>query len=589
MSAAFDFVIVGGGSAGAVIAARLSEDPACRVALIEAGAEPPPAELAPVAAVSLQGSAETDWQYVADPGRRGGLGLSNGRARLAQGRMLGGSSGINLMVYVRGHPADFDHWADHGAAGWSYADVLPFFRKSEGLAKDLGIPIDSSAHNLDGPMGVSLRSPILAGAQGFVQAAMATGMQPGDYNGRDRGGPEGIVSLLQITTRDGKRSSTYHAFLEGAAARQNLTIISAAKATRVILGESSGQLRASGVEYRPAAGDPLIATAEKEVILSAGAIGSPHLLMLSGIGPKTELENAGVACRLDSPHVGKHLKDHLQVPLFFLNSAAGVTMTEVVNSAGEWAQTGKGLSSSPLYDAAAFFSTGLGDLHTHDAQIACVPCGYNEPTWKNVVNLDMDLYFDSTTARLAPDKRNIILLPTIVQPHSEGEIVLTSGDPGDHPAIRMNYYSDPHDLNVMVATLRRSLEIASKWPYKQDIGPWWAPRSLVEKHRYEGGEPSDAFLEDIARYFSITVWHPACTCRIGSVVDDELRVAGVRSLRVADASVMPSTVSGNTNAASIMIGERAAEMIGRDHDVKLAEFVGGSVTREMLPESAGAS
>ena len=582
MSESFDFVIVGGGSAGAVVAARLSEDPSCRVALIEAGAAPPDAELVPVEAVALQDDAALNWKYTADAGKHAGRGLFNRTVSLAQGRMLGGSSGINLMVYVRGHPGDFNRWAEDGAAGWSYDEVLPFFKKSEGLAQSSGIPIDASAHNDSGPLGVSVRSPLLKGAQEFVAAAMATGIRLGDYNGRDRGGPSGMVSLLQITTRNGKRSSTYHAFLEGAAAnRPNLKIVAGATATRVILEGAPGHLRATGVEHRFATGTSQIATADKEVILSAGAIGSPHLLMLSGVGPQKELERAGVPCRLDSPSVGKHLKDHLQIPLFFVDSAAGVTMGDVLSSIPEWGKTGQGLASSPLYDAAAFFSTGLGDRHTHDAQIACIPCGYDAPTWTNKVNLDMGRYFNSASTRLANDKKNIILVSTLVQPRSKGEVVLKSADYGEHPAIHMNYYADPHDMKVMTAALRRTLEIAAQWPEKQDIGAWWTPPFLAEKHGYQGGEPSEALLEDLARYFSITVWHPACTCRIGSVVDPRLKVAGVENLRVADASVMPNIVSGNTNAASIMIGERAAELIAIDHGVNLTEFVDPSVNPAM--------
>ncbi len=582
MSETFDFVVVGGGSAGAVVAARLSEDPSCRVALIEAGAQPPPPELMPVAAAALQGDTATDWKYRPDAGENAGRGLFDRTVSLAQGKMLGGSSGINFMVYVRGHPGDFDRWAEDGAAGWSYADVLPFFKKSEGLAQSSGIPIDAPAHSATGPLGVSVRSPLLEGAQEFVAAAAATGIKLGDYNGRDRGGPAGMTSLVQITTRDGKRSSTYHAFLEGAVAnRANLKIIAGATATRVVLEDSGGRLRATGVEYQLGAGAPEIASAETEVILSAGAIGSPHLLMLSGVGPRKELEQAGVPCRLHSPHVGKHLKDHLQIPLFFVDSPAAVSMAEVANSASEWQQTGRGLASSALYDATAFFSTGLGDRHTHDAQIGCIPCGYDVATWSGKINLEIDRFFDSASTRLGNESRNIILLPTIVQPHSEGEIVLRSADYGENPLIRMNYFADQHDMKVMVAAMKRSLEIAAQWPEKKDIGPWWAPPFLAKKHGYGGGEPSEALLEDIARYFAITVWHPTCTCRIGGVVDPRLKVAGVEKLRVADASVMPNIVSGNTNAASIMIGERAAELIAIDHGVKLAEFVDQSVNRAM--------
>ena len=582
MSERFDFVVVGGGSAGAVVAARLSEDPSARVALIEAGSEPPPGELLPVGAAALQDDVGLVWKYTADPGKHSGRGLFNQTVSLAQGKMLGGSSGINFVVYVRGHPGDFDSWAEDGAEGWGYDQVLPLFKKSEGLAQASEIPIDPSAHNDLGPLGVSVRSPLLKGAREFVTAAMATGIRFGDYNGRDRGGPAGMVSLLQITTRGGRRSSTYHAFLEGAtASRPNLKIISGATASRVVIEGEPGRLRATGVEYWVGVAAQQTVTADKEVILSAGAIASPHLLMLSGVGPQDELERAGVPCRLDSPHVGKHLKDHLQIPLFFLDFPAGVTMEDVLNSVPEWQQTGQGLASSPLYDAAAFFSTGLGDRHTHDAQIACIPCGYDVTTWTNRVRLDVGRYFDSASTRLANNKKNIILLSSLVQPHSKGEVMLRSADYGEHPAIHMNYYADPHDMKVMTAAIRRTLEIAAQWPDKGDIGAWWTPPFLAEKHGYKGGEPSDALLEDIARYFSITVWHPACTCRIGSVVDPQLKVKGVERLRVADASVMPNIVSGNTNAATIMIGERAAELIAFDHGVKLVEFVDLSVNRAM--------
>ena len=201
------------------------------------------------------------------------------------------------------------------------------------------------------------------------------------------------------------------------------------------------------------------------------------------------------------------------------------------------------------------------------------------------MNLDVDRYFDSASTRLGNESKNIILLPTIVQPHSKGEIVLRSADYGENPAIRMNYFADEHDMRVMVAALRRSLEIAAQWPEKQGIGAWWAPPFLAEKHGYQGGEASEALLEDLARYFAITVWHPASSCRIGGVVDPRLRVEGVRNLRVADASVMPNIVSGNTNAASIMIGERAAELIAIDHGVNLEEFVDLSVNCAMAQDA----
>src|SRR5437660_2478138 len=324
MSEQFDFIVVGGGSAGAVIASRLSEDPACRVALIEAGERPPEISSLPIAPPAMQLNPATDWMYTADPGKAG-LGLNGQRVPVPRGKMLGGSSGINYMMYVRGHPGDFDAWAEGGAAGWSYAEVLPYFRKSEGLAASEEIVIDRAAHNTAGPLGVSVRDPILPAARQFVEAAVAAGIPKGDYNGRDRGGGAGVVSLTQYTMRDGRRSSTYQAFLAGEPEqRPNLTIITGAPATRVLLdaaaddqpdGQPGGQMVATGVEYRTTAGETVRVHAVKEVILSAGAIGSPHLLMLSGIGPRRELEAAGVSCLVDMPQVGKNLQDHLMCPL----------------------------------------------------------------------------------------------------------------------------------------------------------------------------------------------------------------------------------------------------------------------------------
>jgi choline dehydrogenase len=607
----FDVVVVGGGSAGAVVAARLSEDPTCRVALVEAGGPPPPEELMPVACQMLQLNPETDWMYTADAGHAG-LGLTDGRMMVPRGKMLGGSSGINYMAYVRGHPRDFDTWADGGATGWSYQEVLPYFKKSEGLATSQDISIDQEAHNTDGPLGVSVRSPVLTGAREFVAASVAAGIPEGDYNGADRVRPEGVVSLFQTTTRDGKRSSVYRAFLEGhVEQRANLKVLRA-QATRVIVEDRAGQPTATGVECRTPSGEVLTVVASKEVVLSAGSVGSPQLLMLSGIGPKDELEAVGVSCELDLPGVGKHLKDHLQVFLVFPAPEVGLSMNEVGVSMGpdalrapygplpadpaddadlpdelqslkaeaeqrliEWETTGHGLASSSLYDAAAWFSSGLGDLHTHDAQIGFFACGDGPDGWRAFSRIDPDVYFDDPATRLAAEAENIIVLANPVQPHSEGEIVLVSSDPHADPDIRMNYLSDPHDLAVMIAVLRRALDVVAHWPSHRKIGPLLVPPHLAGAHGHiEGQDPPDALLADLARHYASTIYHLTSTCRIGDVVDPELRIYGVANLRVADASVMPNVVSGNTNAAAIMIGEKAAEMIATDLGIHLSEFVG---------------
>jgi choline dehydrogenase-like flavoprotein len=560
----------------------------------------------------MQMNPEVDWMYTADPGKAG-LGLNNRRIPVPRGKMLGGSSSINYMMYVRGHPGDFDAWAAGGATGWSYDEVLPYFRKSEGLAPSDAVVIDAPAHNTTGPLGVSVRSPVPAAVSDFVEAAVAAGIPRGDYNGRDRGGPAGVASVVQSTTRGGKRSSTYQAFLEGEPERRpNLAIITGAHATRVVLEGNNGTVTATGVEYRTPQGQLDTAHAAKEVIMSAGAIGSPHLLLLSGIGPRHELDAVGIPCVLDSPHVGKHLKDHLMLPLFFPAPGTGITMNDIVLSLGpdalrgpggplpadpaddamlsprqqslkqeaerrlaEYQSAGTGLAASSLADGAVFGSTGLGDPHSHDMEIICFPVAGNHDLVHHCLNIDTDRFFDDPAARLAPDQERIALLANPVLPRSEGEIVLQSTDPSVHPAIRMNYYDDPYDMKVMLAVARRTLDIAAHWPGNRKVGPVMIPPFLAEKHGYVAGiEPSDALLEDFALHFSLTVYHHSCTCRIGDVVDARLRVLGAARLRVADASVMPNVTSGNTNAPSIMIGEKAAEMIAADNGVTIATFVG---------------
>jgi choline dehydrogenase len=357
----------------------------------------------------------------------------------------------------------------------------------------------------------------------------------------------------------------------------------------------------------------VVVGAAKEVILSAGAVGSPQILMLSGVGPRGALEAVGVACRVDLPDVGKHLRDHLQVGLLFPAPGAGVSMLQMGISSGpdalrapagplpadpaaddglpdelqalkaeaerrieEWATTGRGLVSSSLYDASAWYSTGLGDHHTHDVQIGLFVCGYNRDIWQRCLRVDPDDYFDDADARLDPEAETIIVLANPVQPHSEGEIVLASADPLEAPTIRMNYYDDPHDMTVMIAALRRGLDIVAHWPADREIGPLLVPPAIAARHGHVAGAvPSDELLEDLARHYSFTVYHLTSTCRMGSVVDSELRVVGVAGLRVADASVMPNVISGNTNAPSIMVGEKAAELLAVEHGVALRELVGG--------------
>jgi len=526
----FDYVVVGAGSAGAVVAARLTEDPRTRVLLLEAGPPADADEIDVPAAFANLFKTKWDWNYQTSEQKQ----LEGRRAYWPRMKALGGCSSMNAMIYIRGNRLDFDTWRDdHGATGWGYDDVLPYFVRSEGNTR-LGGPL----HGQDGPLHVEDRRYTHPLTSMWVDSAVAAGFKPtDDFNGAEQEG----AGLYQVTCRKGHRWSTARAYLEPAADRPNLVVRTDAMVHRVLL--ESG--RAVGVEYARA-GRLETAYVDGEVVLSGGAVNSPQLLMLSGIGPGAHLREVGVDVLVDLPTVGENLHDHPALPLVFRTRDVGDLLDH--NNLVQFVRakaTGTGPLTSNVGEGGCFFRS-RDDLPAPDLQAHVAPSGF----WDNALH-------EAT-------QRCVTVAPTLVNVASRGSLRLRSADPRWHPEIDAGYYDDQRDLDAMIAGVHRLLETVATGPLARHVaGP------ALPTMRGWGPDPTDAQIEAHVRAQTQTLYHPVGTCAMGSderaVVDPDLRVRGVEGLRVADASVMPMVTRGNTNAPSIMIGEKAADLLrGKD-------------------------
>lgn len=523
----YDYIIVGGGSAGSVLASRLSEDSRCKVLLVEAGPKDSnPYIHLPVGFSKLTGGPLT-WGYKTAPQRE----LGNRELLFAQGRVLGGGSSINAEVFTRGAPADYDRWAtEEGCGGWSFADVQPYFIKSED-----NDTFSDAWHGVGGPLGVS--SPISANlmSKTFSKACQQAGLPYNpDFNGATQAG----CGLYQTTTRNARRCSAAVGYLKEAARRSNLTIKTGCLISRLIVDNQ----RAVGVEiYHDGRLQRLHASSE--VIVSAGAIGSPKLLQLSGIGAADALAKNGIAVAADLPGVGENLQDHLGVDLIYeLGSALSYDKYKkshwMLWAGMEYMLFRKGPVCSNIVEGGAFWyadkASANPDTQIHflagagvEAGIAPVPSGSG---------VTINSYF--------------------LRPRSRGRVTLRSANAGDAPLIDPNYLSDPYDLKMTLEGCRLMRSIMRQSAFAPYIRREHMPGEATE---------SDSDLEQYIRQHARTCYHPVGTCKMGtdamSVVDTQLRVRGIEGLRVVDSSVMPSLVSSNTNAPTIMIAEKASDMI----------------------------
>ena len=523
---AFDYVIVGAGSAGCVLADRLSADPTVRVLLLEAG----PGDRGwktqiPAALTYNLMNDRVNWYYRTEPQAR----MNGRRLYWPRGRLLGGSSSLNAMVYIRGHALDYDRWVEEGAAGWSYAEVLPYFRRAE--SHSLGA---DDYRGGDGPLTVTRGS----GDNPLFDAWIEAGEQAGypatpDMNGYRQEG----MGRMDMTIRAGRRCSTARAYLRPAMARPNLFVFTRCLATRVLLERG----RAVGVEYREG-GFVKRALAAREVILAGGAINSPQLLMLSGIGPAGHLRRVGVPVRHDLPGVGRDLQDHLEF-YFQVECREPVTMLEAMRPHNmlriglRWFLFHDGPAASSHLEAGGFIRSRPGVRHP-DIQFHFLPALVED--------------HGRSKGRMHAYQAHA----GTMRPASRGWLELRSADPAEHPLIEPNYLAEARDRADLRACVHLTREIFAQPAFDRFRGRELQPGAAVM---------DDAAIDAFVRAKADSAYHPCCTCRMGvdelAVVDPECRVRGLERLRVVDASIMPSMVSGNLNAPTIMLAEKAADLI----------------------------
>ncbi len=535
----YDYIVIGAGSAGAIVASRLAEDPSATVLLLEAGGTDRTTLVRKPGMISLvqqvkQLKQKFDWGFTTVPQPN----LNNRYIPCTRGKVLGGSSSVNGMLYLRGNQENYNAWAASGCEGWSFEDVLPFFKKLENHEEG-----ETEYHGAGGPIQVTRHpvdqiSPV---SNAFVKAAAAVCDIPiGDDFNADN---QNCASIYQMSASNGVRSGTAEAYIQPSLELANFHVEMRALVHRVVVENG----RATGVEYEQPDG-MTIARAKREVIVSGGAIGSPQILMLSGIGPADHLQEHGIDVELDLPGVGQNLHDHLFFPMTYRSPTSlhrGAAPHFFAGMLKEYL-FGNGWFGRTVFEGGAFIKSHAGAA-IPDIQVHTLPWGYPSPNQ------------DGPERPYIDPGHCLTVMPTLIYPKSRGELRLTSNRPDQTPHIDPHYLEAPEDLQLMLTAIRKCREICAHPEMAEHLGEELTPGAA---------QASDAELTEEIRLRAMTVYHPVGSCKMGvdsmAVVDPSLKVRGIEGLRVADASIMPEVTGGNTNAPCMMIGERAAALIQRD-------------------------
>ncbi|MGB2476144.1 MAG: GMC family oxidoreductase [Flavobacteriaceae bacterium] len=531
----YDYIIIGAGSAGCLLANRLSKNLKHQVLLLEAGGPDTNRNIHIPGAYTKIHKSKEDWGFWTEPQAH----VNQRKIYLPRGKTLGGSSSTNAMAYVRGNRADYDGWAKLGNKGWEYEAVLPYFIRSE--QHQQADTMDQGYHGTKGELTVTLPTRFKTP---FVDAFIASCTKVGipatlDYNGEKQEG----AAVVQSTIRDGKRCSGAVAFLKPVLKRKNLTVITKAQVTKILFDGKT----ATGVRYLHK-NKPYDVNARAEVILSAGAFQSPQLLMLSGVGKKTDLASHGISCHHELNGVGENLQDHLFCPVSCVtNVQEGINhyipLLNQLKAAWDYLIHKKGVfNNGPLEGMAFFDINGKGESPNFQFHFS--------PMW-----ISKDYGYDAYDLKDFSHEDGMTILPTLLHPKSKGFVRLKSADPSDAPMIQPNFLSEKEDEEMLLKGVKRAMEVMEQAPIQKFLKAYGSPKE----------RRSDAALLEHIKATLETVYHPVGTCKMGhdamAVVDDQLRVHGLNNLRVVDASIMPKIVSGNTNATVYMIAEKAADLI----------------------------